>query len=170
MPVFYVNLTKHCTPWSVPTVLTLANTLKLRYSNDEMLTVIPMWGAMRGFYKVVLQETPSSEDLILPLMVADSIVNLPLVPEEQFLGKRKHSSGGSPGRADGVLITLYDCTLGPLSKLDNEAFDKVLEAHGEVTRATQYQKLTGTGVLMVIDTASSSHQVLYRIEFPYRIQ
>ena len=147
MPSYYVSLQKHYNPWNTPDVLALIHTLKAKFPTDDMLTVIPMGGAMRGFYEVILTETPDEADQVLPVMVNKQLIELPLVPEKQFMAGRKGFSGDSTNiRAEGVLITLYNCTKGPLSKLSNELFDKVLSEHGEVTRLTQFQQHRGSSV------------------------
>ena len=73
-------------------------------------------------------------------MVEDAIVALPMVPAAEYFTKRS-----GPGRAEGVLVTLYSSWQGPLREIPNTTFDEVLATHGELTRPTDIQRHSGTG-------------------------
>ena len=144
MHSYYVSLIRHFTPWNIPTPAVLINTLRAKFPTDDFLTVVPMRGAEQGNYKVVVSEPIPEVDLFVQVMVEKTKVDLPLITDTEYLAHKRGGMGNS--RAEGLLITLYNCTHGPLHDVTNACIDRVLAAHGVVTRPTEYQRNTGTQV------------------------
>ena len=69
MFVYYVSLTKHFTPYNIPSVPVLIQTLRTKFENDDFLTVIPLGGAHQGVYKVMISTKLKEDDLDCPVMV-----------------------------------------------------------------------------------------------------
>ena len=145
MSTYYLSLVRHFTPWSIPAVVTLVAALRTQFPTDDQLTVIPLGGAKKGIYKIVLgSDPPPGESVVLSIEVDKRLVEIPLVPERTFLANSNSRPG--QGRADGVLITLYGGWQGPLKPISNQVFDEALSNYGEVTRPTDLQKHLGTDV------------------------
>ena len=146
MPTYYVSLQKHFTPFNNPELPALLHTLRSRFPTDDQLTVIPMYGANVGYFKILVTATPPDGGLTLPVMVEGQSVDLPLITEQEFQNLRGNNKGARQW-ADGTLVTMYNSTGGPLATVMNKEFDNLLTQYGEVTRATQLQTHKGTDVL-----------------------
>ena len=146
MPTYYVSLQKHFTPFNTPEVTALVHTLKARFPTDDQLTVIPMYGANNGFFKIIVSDPLLDGEFNLQVMVEGHSTDLPLLTDSDFQNLRGIKKGGQQW-AEGTLVTLYNSTLGPLSEVTNKEFDTLLAYYGEVTRPTQLQTHKGTTVL-----------------------
>ena len=69
MHTFFISLVKHFTPWNIPTPAVLINTLRAKFPNDDLLTVIPLRGAEQGHYKVIVTDPIPVADLTFQVMV-----------------------------------------------------------------------------------------------------
>ena len=139
---YYLSLVHDFTPWTIPSVATMVQTLRTKFIDDDRLTVIPLGGASQGIYKIRLSVGPPPEALFCPVKADGEFIDLPLVPEADFYGTKRNTV-----RAEGTLVTFYQCTDNELELIPNSLFDKNMANHGEVTKATQYQFHHGTTTL-----------------------
>ena len=141
MPTYLLSLRQVYTPWEVPTLPQLIQTLKARFPLDEGIKVVPPRQSEQGIFKIVLQA--DSDVLTVPLKVGG---------KDHVFKLRKLTAGECAGRmnvnprSEGNLFTLYNCTTGALFDVPNAAFDTAVTPYGRITRPSEHQRHTGSSI------------------------
>ena len=141
MPTYLLSLREVYTPWEVPTLPQLLQTLKAVHPNDEGMTVVPPRQSEAGLFKIVL--AADDDNLTIPLTVGGKDFVLPLrkLTAEQCAGRLNANP-----RSEGLLYTLYNSTTGALADLSNADFDKAVAPYGRLTRPCEHQRHKGSSI------------------------
>ena len=141
MPTYLLTLRAVYTPFELPTLPQLLQSLQAKFPTDTGLTVIQPRRAEQGMYKIVLQV--DADNLQLPLSVGGRVHNFSL---RKLTAAEEEGRLNANPRADGKLYTLYKCTSGAMFNIPNETFDAAVSAFGRLTRPCEHQKYKGSPV------------------------
>ena len=141
MPTYFLNLREVYTPFQLPTLPELLQSLKAKFSDDPGMIVLQPRRSEQGMYRIVLEK--DEDNLQLPLSVGGQTFTFPLrkLTDTEAEGKFNLNP-----RAEGQLYTLYHCTTGALGRMSNKHFDAALSALGRITRPCEHQRYKGQTV------------------------
>ena len=139
---FLLDLKHHFTPWGMPTLPEVLCALRAKFVVESGLTCVPGRNRDLGTYRIVLPNATGG-DLTIPLKVMGKEQHFTLTPVAT-----QTSYAGPTNRqlSEGVLYTLYDCTLGPWADIPNATFDDAVRKLGTLTKQTEHQRFRGSSI------------------------
>ena len=165
MPTYLLSLRAVYTPFELPLLPQLLQSLKAKFPNDAGMIVIQPRRSEQGFYKIILQV--DDDNLQLPLSVGGKVYTFSL---RKLTAAEEEGRINANPRADGKLYTLYKCTSGALFNISNKVFDDAVSAFGRLTRPCEHQRYKGSTVFNGNRFFVWSHQVLCQIRWKLQIR
>lgn len=140
MPMYLLNLREHFIPWELPTLPEISASLTAKYPSDGTITVLKPKSVDMGRYRISMQIN-SQVPISIPLKASgrETMFTLqPIATPSTFAEVSRNSN-----QSKGTLYTLYNCTQGPWSDIDNKYFDDIMSQYGTLTKPVEHQKHKG---------------------------
>ena len=136
-----LDLRAHFTPFNLPPVEYVVNSIMQSFPGDGALIVQPLHGRGMGTYLITLT-TAVSELRTHEVRLASGDVAVSILPVA-----RVSAPSGAGNRQQGVLVTFVNAAIEPHASIPNADFDKAVSEFGEVIKPTMYQNTRNTSVL-----------------------